>query len=120
MVIVSLVLMIEATVPHYTWAVHIGSGGTPPFSAVEVTAIGFLWRPVLQRLSALSGVEGLVIVLAMIAASWLIVAAAGALAWCHVRKRRRLSPLGLLIVLPPTCYAALRLLQTVSPLHLPF
>src|SRR5262249_21240226 len=118
--IVTLVLATEATVPHYAWAVRTGSGGTAPFSAVEAAVISFVWWPVFQKLTSASGVTGLLLLLAAVAATWVTVAAAGATAWCRVRPHRVLSPLAVLIVSLPACYAALALLRMLSPLTLPF
>src|SRR5947209_16773725 len=51
-IIVATVLMIMATVPHYTWATRSGSsGGTAPFSAIEANAIAFIWKPAIERMS---------------------------------------------------------------------
>lgn len=115
-VIVATILTLAASIPHYRWAVHVGSGGTAPFSALEVSVMVFIWWPLLNRMSEPTFWS----VLAMVAITWLVFGAGASALWCRVRPQRTLSALGVMILALPASCIGLWFLRTVSPYTLPW
>lgn len=105
-----------ATVPHYFWIIRTTGAGAAPFSDPEMKCIHFLWSPVLERMSRDASMWPII---AIIATSWFVFAAAAASVWIVVRRKARISVIGTFLFTSLVVELCLRLLAILSPLTMP-
>lgn len=116
-IVVTLVTLFLATAPHYVWWRHAGSGGTAPFSSVEVDMLQRIWRPVLARMARHASI---IAILSLIATSWALVGAGASLTLLAVRRAVSFSWIGVLLTTAIIVQIALWLLRTIWPLDIPW
>jgi hypothetical protein len=105
------------TIPHYSYVTRSGSGGSPPFSSIEVAVLTVVFRPVLPYVTTAETIwRGFI----LIAIFWAAIGAVIGLTAAPFLRHAGLSWFGLVALALCAVRLLLWALVTVFPLYMPF